>query len=62
MDHDSRWRRSSRCDNSSGNWVEVAWFGGEVAIRDSAAPTFVLAVSAADFAAFVAGAKAGEFD
>lgn len=53
------WRRSSRCD--SANCLFVAHLEDAVVIFDSATGE-QLAVSAADWDAFVAGVKAGEFD
>jgi hypothetical protein len=57
------WRRS-RASNSSGSCVEVAGLpGGEVAIRNSRYPRGpALIYTRAEMAAFVAGAKDGEFD
>jgi Domain of unknown function (DUF397) len=55
------WRRSSRCE--TGACVEMARIGGTIAIRDSkdvAGP--VLIFSAEEWAAFLAGARNGEFD
>lgn len=57
------WRRSSRSNGAGGMCVEVAPLGGGVAVRDSKNPTgAVLAFSAAEWDAFLAGARAGEFD
>jgi hypothetical protein len=56
-----RWRKSSRCDSSS--CVEVAVTAERVAVRDSknlAAPN--LSFSHAEWSAFVAGVRAGDFD
>ena len=58
------WRKSTR-SGSSGNCVEVAdnLPGGQVALRDSKDPSGpVLVFTAAEWAAFVGGAKDGEFD
>jgi hypothetical protein len=58
---DLQWRRSSRC--SSDACVEVAWTGDHVLLRDSKdlakAP---MEFTAAEWAAFVKGARGGEFD
>lgn len=57
------WKRSSKCDNSSGNCVEVAFLpGGVVALRDSKNPTPVQTYDRDEWDTFLAGAKAGEFD
>ena len=56
------WRKSSR-SNGQGQCVEIALAPTAVAVRDSKHPTgAVLTFTPAEWAAFVAGAKAGEFD
>jgi Domain of unknown function (DUF397) len=54
-----RWRRSSRCE--TGGCVEVARIDGMVAIRDSKDPAMLI-FSPAEWSAFVAGVRDGEFD
>lgn len=57
------WRKSSRCDNSGPNCVEVATHNGAVAVRnstDAAGPALLFTPS--EMSAFVDGVKAGEFD
>jgi hypothetical protein len=57
------WRKSSRSGPNSDMCVEVAFVGGAVALRDSNDPTGpALVFDRAAFAAFVAAARAGEFD
>lgn len=57
------WRRSSFCDNSSGNCVEVAELRGAFAVRDSKDPDGgVLVYTAGEWSAFRDAVKAGEFD
>ncbi|MGJ7907490.1 DUF397 domain-containing protein [Actinopolyspora sp. H202] len=58
-----RWRKS-RHSGAIGNCVEVAALnGGEVAMRNSRDPEgTALVYTRAEIAAFVAGAKDGEFD
>jgi Domain of unknown function (DUF397) len=57
------WRRSSACDNSSGNCVEVAFLpGGVVAVRDSRNPAPVQTYDRDEWDTFVDGIKAGDFD
>lgn len=57
----NQWRRSSFC-GTAGACVEVAELDdGAVAIRDGAARGDCLVFSAAEWAAFVGGVKAGEF-
>ena len=52
-------RRGSQCDNC----VEVAFVDGAIAVRDSRHPDGpALIFTAAEWDAFVAGAKDGEFD
>ena len=55
------WRRASFCH--AGECVEVAGHDGMVWIRSSSEPELgTIRYSPAEFAAFVAGVKAGEFD
>lgn len=54
------WTRSTFC--SGGNCVEVAKSGGDVLVRDSKNPDGpVLEFTGDEWAAFIAGAAAGEF-
>jgi hypothetical protein len=57
------WRKSQH-SNPSGNCVEIAGLpDGTVAIRNSRYPTGpALLCAPADFSAFLAGARDGEFD
>ena len=59
----ARWRKSKR-SGAMGNCVEVAELGsGEIAVRNSRFPDGpALVYTRAEIAAFVAGAKDGEFD
>lgn len=57
------WRRSSACQGADSTCVEVARSGQEIRVRDSkdaAGP--VLRFTPAEWAAFLTGARAGEFD
>ncbi len=56
------WRTSSR-SNGQGQCVEVALTGQAVCVRDSKDPTGpALILTANGWAAFIQGAKDGEFD
>jgi hypothetical protein len=58
------WYKSSYSNGSGGNCVEQAKLpGGRRAVRDSKDPDGpVLIFTASEWAAFVAGVKAGEFE
>jgi hypothetical protein len=58
----ARWRKSRR-SSANGQCLEVAQLDDAVAVRDSKDRTGpVLVFEAAAWAAFIAGAKDGEFD
>jgi hypothetical protein len=57
------WRKTSRSGNATTECVEVADGGDVVGVRDSKDPHGpVLEFDRAQWAAFVAGVKAGSFD
>jgi len=57
------WRKSTRSGAQGGNCVEVAVSNGYVLVRDSKDPDGSrLTFSSAEWAAFIEGAKDGEFD
>jgi Domain of unknown function (DUF397) len=59
---DMRWKKSSR-SGAGNNCVEVADLDGGHAVRDSKNPTGpTLTFTAAEWVAFTAGVRAGEFD
>lgn len=56
-----QWRRAKRCGSNA--CVEVATDGEQYLIRDSKNPeTAPLRFTGAEWSAFLAGARAGEFD
>jgi hypothetical protein len=57
------WRKASASNGQGGNCVELSPFGDGVAVRDSKDPNGpVLHFTRAELAAFLDGAKGGEFD
>ena len=57
------WRRSTQCTGSDSTCVEVAIEADGVAVRDAKDPEGPrLHFTAAEWTAFLAGARAGEFD
>ena len=57
------WQKAPRCDNSGPNCVEVAPYGGGVAVRNSQAPAGPALVFERDeWDAFAGAMKSGEFD
>lgn len=57
------WRKSQRSGPNTDNCVEVAFVDEAVAVRDSKNPTGpALVFTTAEWDAFVAGARDGEFD
>ncbi|MCQ6552391.1 DUF397 domain-containing protein [Streptomyces sp. C10-9-1] len=58
---DTPWRKSS-FSTDTGNCIEVATRDGVVLLRESDRPDVVVETTPAKLRAFLAGAKAGEFD
>jgi len=56
-----QWRKSSYSEQS-GNCLELAVVGGQILVRESDEPDVVVSTTPAKLAAFLAGAKDGEFD
>lgn len=56
-----QWRKSSFSEQS-GNCLELAVIGGHVLLRESDDPDVIVRTTPAKLEAFLAGAKAGEFD
>lgn len=62
-DPSAHWRKSSYSNNQGGECVEVAITGGRILVRDSKDPDGAkLAFTTSEWAAFLAGVHAGEFD
>lgn len=60
---DAQWRKASYSNTQGGNCVEVADLGTQVVVRDSKDPDGpTLRFTRAEWEAFIAGAKDGEFD
>lgn len=57
-----QWKKSSRCDMSGPNCVEVLNTDGVVSVRNSQRTETVASFSREEWTTFLAGAKAGEFD
>lgn len=57
-----QWQKSSFSTDSEGNCLELATQGDEVLMRESDKPHVIVRTTQAKLAAFLAGAKAGEFD
>jgi len=61
-EQEPKWRKAS-ASNGNGQCVELAPMGDGIALRDSKAPDgAVLLFTRAEIAAFLDGARAGEFD
>ena len=59
----AQWFKSTRSGPNSDNCVEVAFVDDAIAVRDSKYPAGpALIFTAAEWDAFVGGAKVGEFD
>ncbi|WP_203608835.1 DUF397 domain-containing protein [Streptomyces anulatus] len=58
---DIQWRKASFSEQS-GNCLELAVVDGDVLVRESDDPDVVLRTTPSKLGAFLAGAKAGEFD
>ena len=62
-DDELRWFTSSFSGGNGANCVEVAFLPGAVAVRDTKDRSQqALVFTAGEWAAFLAGARAGEFD
>ncbi|WFB08554.1 DUF397 domain-containing protein [Streptomyces sp. LX-29] len=59
---ENTWQRSSFCGGGGNNCIEVRPEGGLIQMRESQAPDTVITMTRAQLAAFVHGAKAGEYD
>lgn len=59
-DQTHTWKRSSFCE--SGACIEVRYDGGIILARDSTRPNLMIVAGEQNWADFIAGVKAGEFD
>ncbi|MCX4975006.1 DUF397 domain-containing protein [Streptomyces sp. NBC_00620] len=57
-----QWQKSSFSTDSEGNCLELATQGDEILVRESDNPDVVIRTTRAKLSAFLAGAKASEFD
>lgn len=57
-----QWKKSSRCDNSGPNCVEVMKVGDVIQVRNSQRPGIITSYDRSEWRAFVEGVKDGEFD
>ncbi|MFF7095340.1 DUF397 domain-containing protein [Streptomyces rubradiris] len=57
-----QWQKSSFSTDAEGNCLEVAIQDDVILVRESDAPDMVIRTTRAKLAAFLEGAKAGEFD
>lgn len=56
-----QWRKSSYSEQA-GNCLELAVVDGDILVRESDDPGVVVRTTRSKLAAFLAGARAGEFD
>ncbi|MEX3100548.1 MULTISPECIES: DUF397 domain-containing protein [unclassified Streptomyces] len=56
-----QWRKSSYSEQA-GNCLELAVVDGQILVRESDEPDVIVSTTRTKLAAFLAGAKAGEFD
>lgn len=57
-----QWQKSSFSTEAPGNCLEVAVQGDEILLRESDNPEIVIRTTRDNLRAFLAGAKASEFD
>ncbi|TMM30796.1 MAG: DUF397 domain-containing protein [Actinobacteria bacterium] len=59
----TRWKKSSKSGSNGGSCVEIRENNGTIQVRDSKDPSGpILTFNAKEWAAFIGGAKDGEFD
>ena len=59
----NEWHKSTKCDNSGPNCLEVRLHDGMIEVRDSKNPNVaVLRLTNSEWDEFILGAKDGEFD
>ncbi|WP_457516250.1 DUF397 domain-containing protein [Streptomyces sp. TE33382] len=61
MNAEIEWQKSSFSGGGGEQCVEIAEHAGQILMRESDVPGAVTATGRAQFSAFIAGVKAGEF-
>ncbi|MBC3991042.1 DUF397 domain-containing protein [Streptomyces buecherae] len=59
---ENEWQRSSFCGGGGNNCIETLPQNGLVLMRESQDPEAIISVTPEQLAAFIQGAKAGEYD
>ncbi|WEV27046.1 DUF397 domain-containing protein [Streptomyces sp. 71268] len=59
---ENEWQRSSFCGGGGNNCIETLPQNGLILMRESQDPEAIISVTPKQLAAFIQGAKAGEYD